>query len=467
MKLDKIFALCIGLLILPNNLYSAWQFNPNITTSGTYTDNVELEASGEDSEFVIEVTPGFELLKEGGRFQAGVNYFLQNLFYTDDSDRDETYNQLDAYAALEVLRDRFFINADSTITQQIVDPDQASPASNVVDSRNSTDRRTFSVNPVWQEDIGSFADLFLSYRKAYVDYDDSRVEGFTEDNELDQYEARLGNLADVRRWGWELFYVNEQEETEDTNLKDEFERYGLQLEYLLTTRFALIGVVGDENNDFEREAINEEPDGSYWEAGFRWTANPRNNFEFRYGDRDFGNTRFLSWNRAGTKLETTVSFTEDLGTDSAILFDRDPALNPVENFEQGNLGLSDEVFERERFEFESILNTGKGRFTLNIFDEDRKFLSTNEDEESKGGSLVWAWQFASRTSLNTSLRYTQIDSREREEEFDRYRFQTGFVRTLGANSNAFLDFGHNRRDSDESTREYEENFATIGVYFGF
>ena len=83
---------CIILILLvltPTWVLAALKFTPRIEISQSYTDNVELSPRDEESEHVTQINPGFSLTNLKSRYKFSVEYDLENLFFWNDSDRNE------------------------------------------------------------------------------------------------------------------------------------------------------------------------------------------------------------------------------------------------------------------------------------------------------------------------------------------------------------------------------------------
>lgn len=459
-----------------SNASAAWDFTPSITLGAIYTDNVTLDRGRDKEDDLLgEITPAFRLQKEKGRFTTDINYKLQNVFSSDDSDRSESFHNLLATAQSEILRDKFFIKLDATHTQQITDGQDVPDEANTFDIDNRDDQFTFNVNPFLMHDLGNFMQIFLSYEYGEVNYDDDGddqgvVDTDIEDNTRSFYEARLSSFPNRSRLDWELFYERDRTETDDTDLVDKFERYGARLDYDLSSSFTLIGIAGDENNSFERELTDDTPEGSFWKAGFSFLPNKKHFLEVLYGDRDFGETWDVTWTRNTPKTTVELEYTEDITNETRDILG-DGAI-PTFDTPDRDLRLTQQVFEQKRFDSSFILRTAKSVYTLSLFSEERDF-EIDEDEEQMGASFAWLWRIASKSEFEWNMSFTDTDEGQRigagggEEDEEFYSYSATIRHKFTPRATGVVSARHNRLDSDFNPEDYDENSLRVGATFTF
>ena len=96
---------------------------PLLQLEEVYTDNIALAPPDQTyTDYITGVNPGFGLAGEGGRIKVKVNYRLQNYLYANDRSRNSSHQQLAANGNAELLKNIFFVDARSSISQQIINP---------------------------------------------------------------------------------------------------------------------------------------------------------------------------------------------------------------------------------------------------------------------------------------------------------------------------------------------------------
>jgi len=488
MKYIKIrLLLSFGAFLISCTANSAWQFTPFITAEGIYTDNIELENKGADDEFILAADPGFELVGQGKRYDVNVNYAMRNLFYLDESDRNKTDHELDAFATGEVFLDHLFIDVGSTISEQIIDPDQRTSNNRISDTGNSTDVITGIVSPYITETFGNSIEFLARYQYGFVDFNDRRVAqgntgaGRQEDSDSNSYLVELQDQSDANKINWNLSYIKERIQFEDANVEDDIEIYGAELGYRISPFLTLLGDYGYEDYNFgadssgqlEGRDMEQDIDGDFWKAGFRWVPNANNTFEFKYGDREFGSTREALWQRVGGKLEVEVRYNEELTDQTRDLLSSTRLGRPNDSFARSNgLGLTADAFDKEELDLVALYKVSRSTYTFTAFQEERNFITSDEgDEEIYGFGLAWGWQFTGKSiftlGFNWDTRDEDSTATDQGGDDERYlyeaRIDTQFTpRTIG-----FAAYEREDRSADNSNNDFEENLLRAGVTLTF
>lgn len=125
----------------PARLLRPWHFVPSLSVTETYSDNVALAPRGAArSDRVTNLSPGIRVEGAGPRVQGHVDYRLHGLFYANDPRLNNMQNTLSSLVTVELLENRFFVDARGSITQQnrsafaAAAPDAASATANRVET---------------------------------------------------------------------------------------------------------------------------------------------------------------------------------------------------------------------------------------------------------------------------------------------------------------------------------------------
>ena len=462
-------SICFLSLISANYSLAGWNFVPRIELRETYVDNVDLDNRDEEEEFVTEINPGFSLTKEDGRFIANIDYQLSNLFYLEESDRNESLHQLDAVTTTEILKQLFFLDFEAQAFQSLIDPTNRASTRLINTTGNRTDVERASISPHLNYAIGSFAIFNARYRYTVEEFDDegSRNGNINalSDNDRNRYEFDLINYSLDDRFTWGLHYEYEELDFDDQP-KFDFEKYYADIGYRLTNSIRLIGNYGYEDNDFTRDIRTDDPDDEIWEAGFQWSITQRNLIEARVGERFFGDTFNGSWTYAGKRLGLNVQYVEDITAGIAEDF------GSITNFGQVQVDVptrSNEVRERDRLDVSITYQLPKSDFELRGFREDRKFLESLENEDRQGMRFTWLWRFKPRTFYNLDLLWDndKFDRNNQELDEDSYEFSTGIGHEITPNATVDLLYTYITQDSDDNENEYDAHSVSIGLIHEF
>ena len=146
-KLDHNYGFCsqslvLGLLLFYANAVAAgvWEIVPRASVAGIYTDNLDLTPDNEQSALIAEVTPGIYVDGRSGRFEAVLDYQMQNFISREFSSTINTSHQLDAKSTTELVDQLFFFDAGARAGQAIINADDTISLSNYNNNRNRTNK---------------------------------------------------------------------------------------------------------------------------------------------------------------------------------------------------------------------------------------------------------------------------------------------------------------------------------------
>lgn len=481
----------------------AWQLEPRVTVSETWTDNVGLDQPGqEESDFITQVTPGIAARKEGGRLRLVADYQLQTLLFARDGDRNDVFHRLFAKGDADLVEDWLFVDFGASISQQIVAADQRLSLDNFNKSGNRSDVVTYSVSPYLRHDFGGLVKTELRYSTEERRYDRGAADSR---NEKLFASADSGFRSQQLRW-----HVQYQDETikREGRTDPEFESLSGNASYRIGHGFSLVARAGREDNSFE--SVRRISNGSYWSAGLRWasrfvsvdvlkgnndqggsirlTPSARTSLSASYRDRDVGLnpgstwsgdfthiTRRSRWNLRYFEDTVTVQQLQPFGGNQVqLVFGggtvefRDPVTgDPVFLTEDGLFTLTDSIIERQRATATVSYRLAKSLFRLTWFDEQRDLVSNGTQEDAHGGTASWRWDFGTRTRSN--LRYGVQRSKllPTNEKTDFHYWTVELSRTLRPSATGSVEYRYAEQDSAGTARDHEENRITVQLQVAF
>ena len=495
-----------ALLLLSGNAGAIeWTFTPRLGVSETYTDNVGLAPRGQEkSDFVTQITPGISLRGVGPRLKLSANYSLQTLFYANEG--NTTINHmLDAHGNAELVKNLFFLDASAGISQQNISLLGAQASDNINTTGNRTDVKTLSLSPYLRKNFGTMATGEVRYTREQVEAE----AGGALSSETDRINLRLDSGPAYNRLGWGLSYYKEKMDF-DRFQEVEKEAYSGRLRYLLRPGLTLVGNAGWERNSYLYSG--PKPEGSFWSAGFSWAITPRTELNASVGRRYFGNTHALGFSHRTQRTVWSVNYSQDITTvqsqffvpstvDTASFLGQlfalaipDPVMRqrfvedlmlqrgiPNRVFNPLNF-LSNQVFLEKKLLATVALNGAKNTIVLNLFDQIRDaraigavtspLLGNNDFAssariEQRGGSALWNYRFAPRTSSNVSVGYSRNTYSDIDrEDRDKY-LKIGVTRQIQPKITASLDYRRLQRDSTLSGNDYRENAIMVALHMTF
>jgi uncharacterized protein (PEP-CTERM system associated) len=437
---------------------------PSISVAEIYSDNVTLAPSGaEESDWVTQITPGITVCRNTARLHLQANYSLQALYYLNDSSRNDIYHQLGANGRAEVLPGRFYVDARTSYGQEAINYESAFSDDNALVTDNRTDVLRFSVSPYWIEDLGRVGTLSARYSYQRADYDEG-----LRDSTSNSANLRLVNPSAADTWSYALAYSTQRVEREDRSDPNYFDDAYVDLGYLVNANLRLLGRAGVET-EYEEDGGVDRLGSSYWNVGFRW-SDARTSVEARWGQRFFGDSFQLSASRRASLLTARLTYSEEPDIE-----DRFSLLSPEEFGLPGVIYDPDtgqfvelppivvsqnEVFLRKRATASLVYESARSVISGSVYNEQRDYFVTEDDQERLGVDLYWRWQWLPRTALIPRVGWERVEFRDGQVDYIRGA-RISVARLLSPQSQAGLTLRHQNRSSTSPAAEYEENAVIL------
>jgi uncharacterized protein (PEP-CTERM system associated) len=445
---------------------------PSLTLSQSYSDNIDLDQSGdEESAFITEATPSFRLRSEGARSEAALDAASTFAYSSDGDDKGiEVIPNVAGFGTLELSRSLLFFDAETSVSKELLNSEQADTASN----RETT--AVLRASPYLTNRLGDYADSELRYTFEQI-FVDSGSEDFSDDTihrgswQVDSDEA-LANLSST-------FIASGaySDRSSDHNI----ERVDIltELEYAVSPIFSLIAGGGYQRYD-DGDSQNDVGDPA-WEAGFRLHS-ANGELKATYGKRE-GDDSFAAdlryklgaWTsvRAGyaevleTGQDRLASDLSSIGEDpdTGILIDDRTGLpfNP----DTGDTSLTNQTARTKRGRLDLIYDRHRDLIGIGGSIEDQDDQTSNDDEKIKAVNVFWEHQMNRRLSFRVSGRYEHSKFEDDGRKDDEYLANALISYNLYRNVSAFASYLYRHKDSNDPTDEYEENRVTAGIRIEF
>lgn len=488
----------------PRALAGEWTVEPNLNIRETYTDNVNLAPKGDEEwDLITQVNPGLSVSGKGRRVTLDLNYRLQDLVYLQDSSRNNLFHQLSADSTAELIRDKFFFDANVNVSQQNVLNTGTVQRDNLSGGGDRANVVTYQLSPYWKEHLGSYADAELRYTQSGV----AISSGQASDADRQEMEMNLtsGTASPLLSWS-----INHRTEKETRDGGDNFEQQesNAAARYRLTSELSLLLNGGYSASDFRTN--RDTRDGGYWSVGAAWRPSrffaieagggyndkfltvdldpsSRTSLSVSYRDRSVGSNPGNSWEgeleyrirrvRVGGRYFEETTTTQQLLLEQQVFQLLDPFGDPITDpsgepvlFAVDIPTLTDEVFVRERFELFGSIETGKrSDLDLRVFNEKRIFAQQGDNEDVSGWRANWNWRLRHHTTLTTLLEMTRTGARTSVAggDSDEWQFSVDLKQSFGPDLDGTLRCSRRERDSSDSSGDFAENRVEAYLTFSF
>jgi hypothetical protein len=468
---DLVVALVAAGLIVPLAASAAeWDFEPRITLGQSWTDNVELEPSGEeDSDWITEVTPGFSADIASPRVAANVDYELQLLRYAEDSDDNDVYNQLLATSRFALVPEQFFLDAFGRYDQENVSPEGRITFDNLFLSDNLTDYAAFGARPYHVGKWGEWGESLLRYTYygvRYVNPDTGVIE--PSDTDTNAIDLRLGSPSDARGFSWGTGGSAQRTKFDDVSVDEDdefrYDRLLVELGMPVGPRTRLLGEVGQES-DVEEDISQGGLDSNFWLVGFSWEPSNLQTLEVLGGQRFYGSAWEVHWSRRGTNGLLTFDLTEAPTTSSSVLvddIDLDPeSIRPPEFPAIDSGSLDNRVFIRKLASATASYEFTRSTLFLRLYSDQRDYLDTlGGNEDVIGWALAYDWRFAPRTLLGSVLNWENNDFPEGGSD-DYAQITVRLTRELNETLSTQVRLSHFIEDAADDNDDYNASLVSL------
>lgn len=447
---------------------------PTLEVRETFSDNVDLEPDGqEQSALITELVPGVSMRSESARVTAALDAFPILRHQTAGSDEGPSLaGDLAGLGTVEALEDLFFIEAQASVSQEILSSRQAASTS------NEETVQVYRMSPYLRNRFGGFAEGEARYRLSQVFVGGQDGTDATSDSTTHSMHLSLDSGDDFTRLKWSANTFGSFESRPDDEDVTRWEA-DLESEYAFNRTISVIAAAGYQVFD-DGTAANDIQDPT-WRIGFRLRPGPRTDLRATYGQRDdarSANVKFQYDITARTsitasyaevleksqeRLVRNVSFIElEPETDSFI----DPQTGLPFDPNQSPFDIDNETTRIKTYRFGVNGIRGRNTFGLNgaVQNEESLPAGLEQDIISLGGRF--ARRLSPHLTLNLFAGYERAEFDDGQED-DEYSVTAGLNYKLYENLRAGATYGFRMQNSNVDTAEFTENRVTASLRINF
>lgn len=442
-----------------------WQFEPTVSVSETYSDNINLADDGlEDDDFVTSVSPGITITTDTKYHTSTTNYVLQKIKYLN-IDKTETFNSLNSDGELELIQDHFFTEYTVRNGQQNVSNIGALATDNLSRNNNRQNVLSYDVYPKWKQRFGVYAFLEAGFRFNEIISENNNSTSETVTIRLDH-----GTL--FNRILWDLEFSDETIENDFGN-QTIFRNIAGNVRYLVTRKFALTSQLGYDDNEFQS---SDNISGLFWNAGVEWNPSRRTSFSAAVGERFFGTDYKLNISYLMKRARLQLKFDQTPETTRNNLL-RQQVFNLEDIFGEviidPETGLpadidvlvpqqTNEVLINKKFSLLATYDYKKTYISMEFYANQREFQLTGDTEDTYGTRAEWRWRLSPTLNTNTRFEFYSQDTRQGSTS-DQVRLNFRVSKNLTRDIYINGGFGHSIRDVDAGGGSYKETRAFVGL----
>ncbi|MBN8507417.1 MAG: TIGR03016 family PEP-CTERM system-associated outer membrane protein [Burkholderiales bacterium] len=297
----------------------AFSVTPTLGANLTLTNNVNLTATDKQSDLILGLYPGIQVVAQGARVRGYLYYTLGAYLYANQQEDSNFYNTLSAAANAELWEKRLFLDVNASISQQIIDPFGTQSSDPSLNNDNRTEVTTVSVAPYLKGQMAGQVDYLARALYAYTDSGTSSASDST------SYGGVLSFNGSTRwqRLGWGL--TTSYRSIDFSEGRREYDQLSwLTLRYAVTPELQ-----ANLRGNYERSnvtSLNGSTNGGFG-GGIQWTPSPRTRLVLEADQRVFGSSHLYLLEYRSPRTIWTFSSVQGLS-------------NGQDSFGQGLLGQS-------------------------------------------------------------------------------------------------------------------------------
>jgi len=452
------------------------EFHPYVGGGFTYTDNIDRVSEGRQGSLISDINAGIATDIQGADGTIDLDYELNQLIYSHDSNNNETYQTLSFAADKGINKTGFRVNADASIENIARAADQNANAD--IFSGDTIENKDASLGINYRSNPRSKIDLLA---RAYTDV-------VNNEDDIGNYngygaEFSFANGSTIKKLFWQIdgsYQYKESKDSEDDTAFTLFRQdFGLQ------TLSGWVPFIRLNVEDYEGTADADSADTLSWGPGlkFFWTKRsyfelsynfseddnnqdfwagaininptPRTRLFASYDKRFFGDAYEVLLSHRSRRVNNSIRYTEE-----AVSFDRDL-------FTTGS--TIEEISLSRRLEWSSILTGRRTEYELTIYRDEREALNAGSEEQNDEVDAIGIavrHRLSRRFTVAGSFdyEYYQFTRRSNPAQNDYYRVyelegQYQFNRDLFAS----IGFKHNNKSSSFEPNSYEETRVFIDL----
>lgn len=474
---SSVYSLSFILVMTKTSFAADVLVTPSLETKLVYTDNVNSVATNEQTSSITYFTGGLSVQAKGNDGQLSLDYTLQQLVYSYDSEKNKLFNSLSFNAdkglfSTTNVRGNVAASISNVSRNLETNADNDVSNGNTIESRNAQAGLSYQSNPAGMFDLNTKVDASVTNNEDSVGNNHSYTGTLNLQqgqaahtlfwSSVDRYELTQGQSEDKNtksteaenEFGWRTesgisplvhsFYENYQGQGRSDSQDSASVGPGVRY-YFSKSSYIEVGY------DFTLK----EDDSDSWRAKAHWAPSPRTSLDADYKQRFYGDAYTLSFKHTHHRLTNTVSYTESVSNYDRSLY--------IEGAEINQLSLT------KTFSWESQLAFKRTIAKLIITSDKKQSMSNIANDtqvETYSSKLNLEHKLTRSMTLTPGFQfkhYKFYNQNESNQE-DYYRkWDLELSKKFAADLSVDFELSYEDRSSTSSSAAYQENRVSLNV----
>lgn len=474
---NSIYSLGLILFVTKNCVAADVLVTPRVETKLEYTDNVNSVATNEQSSSITYFIAGLNIDAKGNDGVLSLDYQLQQLLYSYDSNENELYNTL-KFDANKGLFSTTNVRGHVAASISNVSRNIETNANDDVSNGNTVETRTAQGGLSYQSNPAGMFDFYSDVNATVTNNEDNVGNNHTYNGKIN---FKQGKEAHTLFWSSVDRYELTQGQGEDNNTTST----EAENEFGFRTDSGISPLIHSYYEDYQGQTSSDSEDSasvgpgvryyfsqnSYFEVGYdftlkdddsnswrasgHWAPSPRTTLDADYKQRFYGDAYSLSFKHTHRRLTNTISYTESVSNYNRSLY--------VDGNEINQLSLTKTLSWESQLAFKRT--TAKLKLTSDK-KESMSNVTTDTDVDTYGAELSLDHQLTRNTTLTPSFQYKYYKFFKGNEntQQDHYRkWDLELSHKFAAELSVDLELSIEDRSSTSSSAAYQENRVSINL----
>ncbi len=260
---------------------------PRLSVSERYTNNVDLQSSGKQAEFVTQISPGISIRSAAGRIKGSFDYSLNELVYARNSQGRQSQNSLTSSGVVEAVDNWAFIDFSGAISQQAVSAFGTQSNNTSTVNGNSSETSIYRLSPYLRGRLGGSVDYEARYSWS------ATRSGLATASDVKTKDAsvKLNGSTRASAIGWSV-EATSQDVNYSLGRVIAADRLGGTLTYLINPQLNVYLSGARESNNYTTFAKESH---SSTGVGLNWSISERSKLAAKLDQRSFGKSHSVSF----------------------------------------------------------------------------------------------------------------------------------------------------------------------------
>lgn len=436
-----------------------WDIKPRVSVEELFTDNVNLDQTDRESDFITILRPGISIERTGAaRSNLSLDFSIEHSNYLRDKERKDNRVFLDAEAGAEIYEDVFFVDGLASVDQRIVSNTSAESGTGITDDSNRTQVASVSINPNIRHHFKNWADYRFDYVLSNVRVADDSIDTTV----TQRYGSTLTSGRNFPNLRWNIQTLSQKTEYKSSSREDTRRFAQLDVQYASWRYVQPTGSIGYER--IKDNTILQQPDGLIWTVGAILQPGPRTRVAFSHGQRygDPYNTLDASY-EISDRTSITASYSQVLETSQGLSLDQLNSPTDGLTDQADGFSLTNNAFRQSDFDVNFVAERGRNTYRAEYSWSKRETDADGSTNTINNYNAIWQRQINPRLSGTVNLGYRSSDfGPTQDNRVDNlFTYSVGVEYRLQEDLRSGLEYNGTRKISDAAGASYTENAVSF------